>query len=151
MRGVPPPERLVKKQDKAVVAAILGDNLPKSEWQAGVRKVVSCSLAEYDGGRGLKTIFPAGEAKSRCNILCTGGTSELTISLEVSRRYQDPLPRVLHRFQLPSDDDRIGVRLYDADVSIEIREHRRIQSYESRRGGRKWQVENAGLCIWRLQ
>lgn len=99
-------------------------DLPK-EWQAGVNKVEVCSLAEYDGGRGLKTIFPGDDPKRRCNILCTGSTNELTISLELAERHQDPSPTILHRFDLPNDDDRIGIRLYDVDVSMEIREHPR--------------------------
>ena len=91
MRGLPPPERLVKKRNQATAARVLDDfPLPK-EWQAGVSKVESCSLTEYDGGRGLKTVFPKeGEPKRRCNILCTGGTGELAISLEIAKRHQDP-------------------------------------------------------------
>ena len=124
MRGVPPPERLVRKRRQAGAARILKDiDMPK-EWQAGVSKVESCTLAELDGNRGLKTIFPKeGNTKSRCNLLCTGDTSRLTMSLEVAERHQDPLPQVIHQFTLPSDDDQIGIRLYDIDVSMEIWEH----------------------------
>lgn len=126
MRGFPPPERLVTKRSKAGAARMLGDSALPKEWQAGVSKVEACSLAEYDGGRGLKTIFPKKEdPKRRCNILCIGSTNELTISLELAERHQDPYAHVLHRFDLPNDDDRIGLRLYDVDVSIEIREHPR--------------------------
>lgn len=41
------------------------------------------------------------------------------MSLEVVQRHQDPVTQVLHRFDLPSDNDRLGIRLYDADVSLE--------------------------------
>lgn len=124
MRGVPTPERLVQKRNKAGAAAMLkGLTLPDKEWQAAVSKVEACSLAEYDGGRGLKTIFPKDDdPKRRCNILCDGGPSGLTISLEVAERHQDPSPLVLHRFDLPNDDNRIGIRLYDVNRSIEFRE-----------------------------
>ena len=122
MRGVPPPERLVRKRRQAGAASILEDiDLPK-EWQAGVSKVEFW----WDGGRGLKAIFPKeGNTKSRCTLVCTGDTSRLTISLEVAERHQDPVPQILHQFDLPSDDDRIGIRLYDVDVSMEIRENPR--------------------------
>ena len=147
MRGVPPPERLVKKRRQAGAAPILKDiDMPK-EWQAGVSKVESCTLAELDGGRGLKTIFPKeGNTKTRCNLLCTGDTGRLTISLEVAEKHQDPLPQVLHRFNLPSDDDKIGIRLYDVDVSMEIREHptnpkhRKSKKRAERENGHCWVV-----------
>ena len=41
------------------------------------------------------------------------------MSLEVVQGLQDLVPQVLHRFDLPSDNDRLGIRLYDADVSLE--------------------------------
>ena len=62
MRGVPTPERLLAKRTRAVVGEILKEApLPKI-WQAGVSKVEMCALAEYDGGRGLRTVFPEGES-----------------------------------------------------------------------------------------
>ena len=125
-RGVPQPERLVERRRQAGADRILKDlDLPK-EWQASVSKVESCSLAEYDGGRGLETVFPTeGHPKKRCTIICNGNSNELTISLEVADRHQHPSPHILHRFHLPDDDDRMGIRLYDIDVSIEFREHPR--------------------------
>ena len=128
MRGVPLPERLVAKRTQAAVGEILKEAPLPKDWQAGVSKVEMCALAEYDGGRGLKTVFPEGESpdpKKRCTILCTGSTDKLTISLEVASSHQEPYPRVLHKVEIPSEDDRVGLRLYDVDVSIEIREHPR--------------------------
>ena len=101
MRGVPPPERLVAKRTRAAVTQILGENSLSNEWQAGVSKVEKCSLVEYDGGRGLKTIFSKErDQKGRCNILCSGNTSKLAISLELAERHRDPSPHILHRFEL---------------------------------------------------
>ena len=150
MRGVPPPERLVRKRRQAGAARILKDiDMPK-EWQAGVSEVESCSLADWDGGRGLKTIFPKeGNTKSRCNLLCTGDTSRLTVSLEVAERHQDPVPRVLHRFDLPSDDDRIGIRLYDVDVSMEIRENPRNPKH--RKSKRRAEFESGQCWVVHLE
>ena len=88
MRGVPPPERLVKKNTRAAAAQILQDVEFPKEWQAEVSKVESCSIVEYDGGRGLRTIFSKdGDIKTRCNLLCTGDTSKLTMSVELANRY----------------------------------------------------------------
>ena len=150
MRGVPPPERLVRKRRQAAAAGILeGNDLPK-EWQAGASKVESCSLAEWDGGRGLKTIFPKeGNTKSRCILLCTGDTSRLTISLEVATRHQDPVRHVLHRFDLPSDDDRIGIRLYDVDVSMEFRENPR--NPKQRQSKRRAEFESGQCWVVHLE
>lgn len=128
MRGVPLPERLIKKRTRAAVDQILKEAPMPNDWQAGVSKVEMCALAEYDGGRGLKTVFPEEESphpKTRCTILCSGSTDELTISVELASSHQDPYPRVLHKVEIPSEDDRVGLRLYDVDVSIEIREHPR--------------------------
>ena len=149
MRGVPLPERLVRKRNKAAVAAILEDiELPK-DWQAGVSKVEYCSLGEWDGGRGLKTIFPKEGTKSRCILQCTGDTTRLTISLEVLQRHQDPLPQILHRFELPSDDNRLGIRLYDADVSIEIRENPRNPKHHKSK--RRAEVESGQCWVLHLE
>ena len=123
MRGLPPPERLVKKNTRAGAARVLEDNVFAKESQAEVSKVEACSLAEYDGGRGLQKVFAKGDSKARCNIICNGDTSKLTISLEIAEKHRDPQPRVLHRIELPNDDYQIGLRLYDVDVSMEIREH----------------------------
>ena len=146
MRGVPPPERLVAKRTRAEVTQILG-GLPNA-WQAGVSKVERCSLAEYDGGRGLKTIFSKekegpGDRKRRCHLLCSGNTGKLTMSLELAERHQDPSPHILHRFELPDDDNRIGLRLYDVDVSLEIREHPR--NPRQRKSQRRAEVAS-GYC-----
>lgn len=148
MRGVPPPERLVKKRMKAVAAPMLRD-LPK-DWQAGVSKVEACSLAEYDGGRGLKTIFPQEDhPKKRCHIICAGDTNELNISLELAERHQDPNPSILCRFGLPDDDDRIGIRLYDVNVSIEIREHPR--NPKQRKSTRRAKFASGGCWVIHLE
>ena len=127
MPGVPLPERLSRKRNKAAARVLLAGFETHKGWDAGVSKVESCSLGEYDGGRGLKTIFEPreNEPRRRCNLICTGDTNKLTILLEVTVKPQDPSPRILHRFELPSDDDRIGIRMYDVDVSIEFREHPR--------------------------
>lgn len=139
MRGVPPPERLIVKRTRAIAAQILKEAPLPKDWQAGVKKVEACSLAEYDGGRGLKTVFPKdGDPKRRCTVLCTGSTNGLTISLELAEKHQDPYPHVLHRFDLPDDDDRIGLRLYDVDVSIEIREHPRNPKQRKSKRRAEW-------------
>lgn len=150
MRGVPLPERLIRKRNQAGAASILEDiELPK-EWQTGVSKVETCSLAEWDGGRGLKTIFPKeGSAKSRCVLLCTGDNTRLTMSLEVLQRHQDPAPRVLHRFELPSDDNRLDIRLYDADVSMEIRENPRNPKHHNSK--RRAEVQSGQCWVLHLE
>ena len=145
-RGVPPPERLVAKRTRAEVTQILG-GMPNA-WQAGVSKVERCSLAEYDGGRGLKTIFSKekegpGDRKRRCHLLCSGNTGKLTMSLELAERHQDPSPHILHRFELPDDDNHIGLRLYDVDVSLEIWEHPR--NPRQRKSQRRAEVAS-GYC-----
>ena len=45
--------------------------------------------------------------------------------MEVASSHQERYPRVLHKVEIPSEDDRVGLRLYDVNVSIEIREHPR--------------------------
>ena len=93
--------------------------MPK-ERQAGVSKFESCCLTEWDGGKVLKTIFPKeGNTKNRRILQCKGDDCGLKMSLKVVQRHQDPVPQIIHRFDLPSDDDRLGIRLYDADVSLE--------------------------------
>ena len=148
--GVPPPERLVAKRTRAAVTQVLGENSLPNEWQAGVSKVETCSLAEYDGGRGLRTIFSKErDSKRRCNILCSGNTSKLAISLELAERHRDPSPHILHRFELPDNDNSIGLRLYDVDVSIEIREH--PKNPRQRKSQRRAEVASGGCWVIHLE
>lgn len=148
MRGVPLPERLVKKRMQAVAAPMLKD-LPK-EWQADISKVEACSLAEYDEGRGLKTIFPQEDTpKKRCFMICAGDTKELKISLELVERHQDPHPSIICRFDLPDDDERIGIRLYDVNVSIEIREHPRDP--KQRKSMRRAEFASGSCWVFHLE
>ena len=152
MRGVPPPERLAAKRTRAAVGQILEEAPLPKDWQAGVSKVEMCALAEYDGGRGLKTVFPEGEGpnpKKRCTILCTGSTSKLTVSLEVANSHQEPYPQILHNFDIPNEDDRVGLRLYDVNVSIEVREHPR--NSKQRKSTKRAEYAGGGCWVIHLE
>ena len=54
--GVPLPKRVVVKRRWGTAEEMLGE-IRNESWQAGVRKVQSCSLGEYDGVKGLKTVY----------------------------------------------------------------------------------------------
>jgi len=70
--GVPLPQRLVVRKSRTDVNRAFGTMLP-TLWQANVRKVKKCTLPEYDGGRGLKTVYESrGQEKRHCHILCDG-------------------------------------------------------------------------------
>ena len=146
--GVGLPKRLMARRMRDIAEETLG-KMPDASLHANVRKVETCSIGEYDSGRGLRTVFEMGsskEEKSRCQFFCNGGTQGLTMSLRVTDR--SPLPTILHDFLLPDPANKIGIRLYDASVSMEIREQ--PKQPKERKSKRRAPLENGNCWVIHL-
>ena len=122
MTGLPLPERVIRKRNARI--AIAGVEPARTNvWRAQLAKVLSCEGVNYDGGKGLVTVFEFSEARpsSRCALKCDGNSQKLVITLSTFVQHQDPSPSGLFEIVLPSEDDLLDLRIYESTRCLELR------------------------------
>ncbi|KAI4202663.1 MAG: hypothetical protein LQ350_002456 [Teloschistes chrysophthalmus] len=97
---------------------------PGNVWSsAEVIKAQEADSTTFAGGRGYPTKFeysPTPNPARRCIMLFEGGVQKLTLTLVVNNRYKDPKPETLHRFEIPTENALLILRLYQKGIWMEI-------------------------------
>ena len=122
MTGLPLPQRVQRRRDARNSSAGV-EPARTNVWRAQLAKVSSCEGLNYDGGKGLVTVFEFNEARpsSRCFLKCDGNSQKLVITLSTFVQHQDPSPSGLFEIVLPSEDDLLDLRIYESTRCLELR------------------------------
>ncbi|KAL8662403.1 MAG: hypothetical protein Q9202_004724 [Teloschistes flavicans] len=110
---------------RAYEKAVLGPSPPAKldRLSAEVAKVQQVGSTTYNGGRGYQTQFeysPSPNPARKCYLVVEGGLSKLTLTLQVNNSFRDPNPEILHRFEIPTENARVGLRLYKKRLWMEV-------------------------------